>query len=203
MSSILGCREPILISEVCLPWPLAGDKVQAGFPSPAEDFTVMPCVDLDDAPSPKKQIACTRSFGRPITDLAPLIEAVSEFATRAAEKLRRQNSLASQVLVFSHTSQFRQGPRFSKSTVVPLRRPTAETAHLVHAAALGILQIYQPGFQLIKAGVMLLDLVDKSCEQWELDLEAEDLKDRTSLMQALDLLNGRYGKGTVHMCVFR
>jgi len=159
----------------------------------------MPCVDLDDAPSPKKQIACTRSFGRPITDLAPLIEAVSEFATRAAEKLRRQNSLASQVLVFSHTSPFRQGPRFSKSAVVPLRRPTADTAHLVHAAAQGIRQIYRPGFQLIKAGVMLLDLVDECCEQWELDLEPEDLKDRTSLMQALDVLNGRYGKGTVHM----
>lgn len=159
----------------------------------------MPCVDLDDAPLPKKQIACTRSFGRPITDLAPLIEAVSEFATRAAEKLRRQSSLASQVLVFSHTSPFRPGPRFSKSTVVPLRRPTADTAHLVHAAALGIRQIYQPGFQLIKAGVMLLDLVDESNEQWELDLEAEELKDRSSLMQALDVLNGRYGKGTVHM----
>jgi len=128
-----------------------------------------------------------------------LIEAVSEFATRAAEKLRRQSSLASQVLVFSHTSPFRLGPRFSKSTVVPLRRPTADTAHLVHAAALGIRQIYQPGFQLIKAGVMLLDLVDESNEQWELDLEAEELKDRTSLMQALDVLNGRYGKGTVHM----
>lgn len=46
---------------------------------------------------------------------------------------------------------------------------------------------------------MLLDLVDESCEQWDLDLEAEDLKDRTSLMQALDMLNGRYGKGTVHI----
>ena len=159
----------------------------------------MPCVDLDDAPSPKKQIACTRSFGRPITDLAPLIEAASEFATRAAEKLRRQNGLASQVLVFSHTSPFRPGPRFSKSAVVPLRRPTADTVHLVHAAAQGIRQIYQPGFQMIKAGVMLLDLVDESCEQWDLDLEAEDLKDRTSLMQALDMLNGRYGKGTVHI----
>ncbi|MBV5295445.1 MAG: Y-family DNA polymerase [Curvibacter lanceolatus] len=159
----------------------------------------MPCVDLDDAPSPKKQIACTRSFGRPITDLAPLIEAVSEFATRAAEKLRRQHSLASELLVFSHTSPFRPGPRFSKSIVVPLRRPTADTAHLVHAAALGIRQIYQPGYQLIKAGVMLLDLVDETCEQWELDLDIDDHNDRTRLMEALDVLNGRYGKGTVHM----
>ena len=69
----------------------------------------------------------------------------------------------------------------------------------MHAAALGIRQIYQPGYQLIKAGVMLLDLVDETCEQWELDLDIEEHKDRARLMEALDVLNGRYGKGTVHM----
>src|SRR5690606_35471712 len=46
------------------------------------------CISLELAPQPKKQIACTRSFGHPITTLPPLVEAVSEFATRAAEKLR-------------------------------------------------------------------------------------------------------------------
>ena len=39
-----------------------------------------PCLDLDDAPGLKKQIACTRSFSHPIQDLASLVEAVSEFA---------------------------------------------------------------------------------------------------------------------------
>ena len=35
------------------------------------------------------------------------------------------------VLVFSHTSPFRPGPRFNRSIVVPLRRPTADTGKLV------------------------------------------------------------------------
>ena len=47
------------------------------------------CIALEDQPPPKKMIACTRSFGRPIEDLAPLIEAVSEYASRASEKLLR------------------------------------------------------------------------------------------------------------------
>ena len=34
--------------------------------------------------------------------------------------------------------------------------------------------------------------------QGELDLEDEDHRDRTQLMVALDTLNQRYGKGTVH-----
>lgn len=158
----------------------------------------MQCIDLDDAPEPKQEIACTRSFGQAITELPPLVEAVSEFASRAAEKLRKQDSLASQLLVFAHTSPFRPGPRFNKSVVVPLRRPTADTGKLVWAAAMGMRRMYEPGYKMAKAGVMLLDLVPGSVLQGELDLEEEDHRDRTQLMVALDTLNGRYGKGTVH-----
>ena len=158
----------------------------------------MQCIDLDDAPAPKKEIACTRSFGQAVTELPPLLEAVSEFASRAAEKLRKQGSLASQLLVFAHTSPFRPGPRFHKSAVVPLRRPTADTGKLVYAATLGMRRMYEPGYKMAKAGVMLLDLVPGSVQQGELDLEEEDQRDRTRLMEALDTLNGRYGKGTVH-----
>ena len=62
------------------------------------------CVDLDDAPADKQQIACTRSFGRRVSDLESLVEAVSAFSSRAAEKLRRQGGEAGQVLVFIRTT---------------------------------------------------------------------------------------------------
>lgn len=159
----------------------------------------MQCIELDDAPDPKKQIACTRSFGKPITDLAPLMQAVSEFASRAAEKLRKQGSVATEVQVFAHTSPFRDGPQFNRSVIVPLRRPTADTGDLVLAANHGIRRIYAAGYDLIKAGVMLLDLVPGSVLQHELDLEDDDCADRSKLMTALDAINGRYGKGTVHV----
>ena len=146
----------------------------------------MQCIDLDEAPAPKKEIACTRSFGHAVTELPPLLEAVSEFASRAAEKLRKQGSLASQLLVFCHTSPFRPGPRFNKSVVVPLRRPTADTGKLVWAAAAGMRRMYEPGYKMAKAGVMLLDLVPGNVLQGELDLEDEDHRDRTQLMVALD-----------------
>ena len=159
----------------------------------------MQCIDLQDAPAPKKEIACTRSFGTAITELPQLIEAVSEFASRAAEKARKQGSLASQVMVFAHTSPFRPGPRMHRSVVVPLRRPTSDTALLVQAASMGIRQVFQPGYQLSKAGVMLLDLVPGGELQGELDLEEVAGRDRSKLMTSVDALNGRYGKGTVHI----
>ncbi|MDB5884657.1 MAG: polymerase subunit UmuC [Polaromonas sp.] len=159
----------------------------------------LPCIALEEQPAPKKEIACTRSFGQPVTDLAPLIEAVSEFAARAAEKLRLQASVASELLVFVHTSPHRLGPRFSQSAVVPLRHPTADTAALVQAAVLGLRSIYRPGFALIKAGVMLLDLVPGILFQGELDLEPEANRERARLMATMDALNGKYGKGTVRL----
>jgi DNA polymerase V len=159
----------------------------------------MPCIGLDDAPAPKKEIACTRSFGQPMTRIEPLIEAVSEYAGRAAEKLRLQDGHAGQVLVFAHTSPYRPGPRFHRSVIVPLRRPTADTPALVRAAVAGLHQIYESGYDLIKAGVILLDLTPASRVQHELHLEDDGVDaGRTRLMAAMDALNGRYGRGTVH-----
>jgi DNA polymerase V len=158
-----------------------------------------PCIGLEEAPPAKQQIACTRSFGHPVTELADLIEAISEFTSRAGEKLRRQSGLAGQILVFAHTSPFRPGPRFSKSVVVPLRRPTADTRHLVQSAVMGITQIYKPGFKLSKAGVMLLDLTQDNVSQGELDFDTPDPRDRSKLMAAMDAINDRFGRGAIHV----
>lgn len=157
------------------------------------------CIDFEHAPGPKKEIACTRSFGHPITELVDLNEAVTEFASRAAAKLRKQGSLVGQVLTFIRTSPFRKDVQYSRSTTVPLRRPTSDTAVIVAAALAGLKAIYRPGYKLAKAGVMLLDLQPDAMQQGELALEADKPQDRSRLMVALDELNQRYGRGTVLM----
>ncbi len=166
----------------------------------ARELQGTPCISLEHEPPPKQQIACTRSFGRPVSDLGPLVEAVSTFAQRAAEKLRAQDHRAGAVHVFAHTSPFRDGPRFARSTTVQLSQPSSDTALLVRAAARGIVKIYEPGFQLSKAGVMLLDLSPVAVQQASLlDAVNEFARDHSPLMEAMDQLNARYGKGTVGM----
>jgi DNA polymerase V len=64
---------------------------------------------------------------------------------------------------------------------------------------MGLRAIYRPGYKLAKAGVMLLELQDSSYEQIELDLEQDNSVDRSKLMTALDVVNQRFGKGTLHM----
>jgi len=162
-----------------------------------------PCLELEDAPAPKKQVACTRSFGKPMHELEPLVEAVSEFAARAAEKLRSQKSLVREMLVFVHTSPYRPGPQLSRSVVVPLRRPTDDTVALSKAAAEGMRFMFAPGFRFVKAGVIFVDLQPAHVHQAELDLsmpdEPELTRGRSRLMVALDAVNSRYGKGTIHV----
>lgn len=157
------------------------------------------CVDLESVPQPKQEIACTRSFGHPITELDELAEAVTEFASRAAQKLRKQHSLAGLVLCFIRTSPFRSDPQYSRSITVPLRRPSADTAQIVGAALAGLRAIYRPDYKMAKAGVMLLELQTDSVQQHELVLEDDCVVERGHLMATLDGLNLRYGKGTVSM----
>lgn len=132
-----------------------------------------------------------------MTDLPDLIEAVTAFATRAGEKLRRQEHRAGQVLTFIHTSPFRKQDRqYSRSITVPLRRPSCDSAALMSTAVRGLRSIFRPGFKYAKAGVMLLDLQSADVDQGELELD-DPGSDRTELMTALDTLNDRFGRNTV------
>ncbi len=155
------------------------------------------CIPLEMAPQPKQQIACTRSFGASVSDLPALIEAVSEFATRAGEKLRKGGQRAGVLHVFVRTSPFRSVPQFSRSASIQLAPPSADTKQLVAAAVRGLLAIYAPGFEISKAGVMLLDLA--SVQSAQLDLLAPVARDHSTLMETMDKLNARYGKGTVRV----
>lgn len=112
-------------------------------------------------------------FGQPEQSLFELTEAVTEFASGAAAKLRLQQSKAGQINVFIHTSPLRAGPQYSRNAAVPLRRPTSDTPLMVKAAVAGLEAFDTPGYKYVKAGVMLLDLQDGGTEQHELDLEAD------------------------------
>jgi len=164
------------------------------------------CLDVDDAPAANQQIMCSRSFGAPVTDRADLIEVVSQFASRVAEKARHQQSVAGGVHVFITTSPFRKSDRqHSASMTMPLIRPTADTRLLIGAAVHALQGMYRPGFNYVKAGVMVVDLQPEGKEQGELDLfcgiheaaASASQRGRSRLMGALDALNRRFGRGAV------
>ena len=163
------------------------------------------CLDVDDAPSPNQQIMCSRSFGEPVTELPALVEVVSQFASRVAEKLRAQQSNAGAVHVFITTSAFRKDDaQHSPSVTVPLIRPSSDTRLLIGSAVRALEGMYRPGFRYVKAGVMLVDLSPEGQSQGELDLFETEIepsatvrKSAGHLMIAVDRLNVRFGRGAV------
>lgn len=157
------------------------------------------CIALEEVTPAKKEIISSRSFGIKVTDLASLEEAVSLYMSRAAEKLRRQNSYAGEIHVFINTSRFNEPEEnYANSIRIPLLTQTASTIVLTKAALWGLRQIYRRGFRYQKTGVRLSGLVDTETRQS--DLFGLAPKSNTArLMEVVDSINDRMGQGTIHL----
>ena len=154
------------------------------------------CLELEQCPPPKKGITCARSFGKAITKLSEMEEAVSNYVTRAAEKLRSEQLLVTTLTVFMHTNQFKDDPQYSNSLTVKLPVATDTTHELITAALQGIRKIWRDGFAYKKAGVMFVGLVPADQIQANL-FDGNDRTRAKKLMAALDSINERFGSGTL------
>ena len=158
------------------------------------------CLELEEVNRPKKQIMASRSFGRLVTAIGELREAVSSYVARAAEKLRRQHSTAGAVYVFVQTNPFRAKDRqYSAGRVVPLADPSDNTLALTRCALLGLENIYRPGFRYKKAGVLLMQLSSKAQRQITLFDEGENRQRSARLMAVMDAVNREWGRGTLRL----
>lgn len=164
-------------------------------------LTWHPTEDEDSGTSPRRHsVACTRSFGRPQREAAVLSEAVATFITRAAEKLRRQNLSAHLLTVLLGTDRFAPtAGATTHTTVLHLPTATHDTGELLRVALQGLRQLLRPGQAYVRAGVVLSGL--EPAGQPQLDLfgatDPARLHRQEQLMQALDCLNRRFGRGMV------
>ena len=154
------------------------------------------CIDLEEHAPDKQQIISSRSFGKPVTELAVVQDALSVFVATATEKLRAQSGQAALVQVFLHTNRFRpEQPQYNPSMAVPLPQPTNDSLVInrwvQHVAGL----LWQDGYKYKKAGIMLGDISPVTMVQGDL-LEPVTTSD-TRLMKAIDGLNTRFGRGTI------
>ena len=155
------------------------------------------CLELEEVAPDKQQIMCSRSFGEYVYDRDQLEEVVASYVSRAAEKLRNQDSLAGALMVFIRTNPFNlREPQYHRSLTIPLPEATADTRILINCALRGLRRIYRPGFAYQKAGVMLSELRPRTMAQASLFSDPEDDRGR-QLMATLDVINRRWGRGTL------
>jgi DNA polymerase V len=155
----------------------------------------MPCRDLALEIPDRKSIMASRSFGRPVTTLAELREAVASYTARAAEKLRRQHLATAHLMVFVETNRFKPDEaQHHAARTVHLPVATSDSGKLIGAAVAGLKSIGREGYK--KAGVVLLDLHPAAAVQEGLFAKADSPR-RVALMRTVDRLNLRFGRDTV------
>lgn len=161
------------------------------------------CLPLEEEPAARQSVACTRSFGQPLTELAPIGEALASFVSRAAEKLRAEGLVAGSMMVLLHTSRFAaEGTGHQGAVTLPLPVATHDPSALLAVARRGLARLWRAGFRYVKTGVVLTDLrpVGEAAAQLGLfGCAAGDAGDdrRAKLLAAMDGLNARYGRAKV------
>ena len=156
------------------------------------------CLPLELAPAPKQETCVSRSFSRPVTTVDELRQAISTYVVRAAEKLRKQQQRAASLTIYTRTSPFIPG-FYSQAASTRLDLPSNDTAVLLQAALPLVGHIFRPNRQLAKAGVLMQHLQSNDILQTHLmvPMSEEQQQKRDCLMQTIDRINRRYGRGTL------
>ena len=178
------------------PWTLR-KKFSVVIEKTARELAGTSCLALNEPDPPKQEICCSRMFGKRLTELAPIQEAVATYMMRASEKLRGQKSFCKKIRVSIRTGMFNPDEaKYARGVVVTLPYPTDDVRLLTKAAVDALGHVFQPGFKYSKAEVLLLDL--RQPGEFSDDLFAvSQPADASKVMAVLDAINGRWGRGTL------
>lgn len=157
------------------------------------------CLELEQVAPTKKEIVSSRSFGERIVCKQQMQEAISEYVSRACQKLRKEQQVAKQLSVFLRTSPFsdkERDPYYANSISTSLVTPSADTRDFISLAIKLLDKIWRDGYRYAKAGVMLSDFYDEGVYQGSLFEPEPPSYQSKALMTVIDKLNNS-GKGKV------
>jgi len=157
----------------------------------------IPCIELEYMRPAKKAIVSSRSFGKTTASKKDIRESVAFFTTVASEKMRRQKSKATVLMVFLRTNPFKTLPQYHNGVQVQLPVPTDSTSEMIGYAMKGVEQIFREGYQYHKVGVMLTGFVPKTQTQMSI-FDTIDRARQDAVTQTVDRINMELGAGSIH-----
>ena len=159
----------------------------------------IPCIDLLPHSEKRKSCCVSRSFGRKISNLEELKEAITAHSLNATEKIRTDEQITRSITVFIRTSPFNKDKRYySNSHTIELPIDTNNSLEIVKYALEALDKIYKPGYLYQKAGIILSKL--KDADKFERNLLTPIIeKDLKKLMNAIDLTNTKYGRYSISL----
>ncbi|EEV5996086.1 Y-family DNA polymerase [Escherichia coli] len=158
-----------------------------------------PCLALEEFAPVKQEIICSRSFSGRITEYEEMRQAICSYASRAAEKLRGEHQYCRFISAFVKTSPFALNePYYGNNASVKLLTPTQDSRDIISAAIRCLDAIWQDGYRYQKAGVMLGDFFSQGVVQLNLFDDNAPRPGSEKLMEVLDHLNAKGGRGTLY-----
>ncbi|EEV8815821.1 TPA: Y-family DNA polymerase [Escherichia coli] len=158
-----------------------------------------PCLALEEFAPVKQEIICSRSFSGRITEYEEMRQAICSYASRAAEKLRGEHQYCRFISAFVKTSPFALNePYYGNNASVKLLTPTQDSRDIISAAIRCLDAIWQDGYRYQKAGVMLGDFFSQGVAQLNLFDDNAPRPGSEKLMEVLDHLNAKGGRGTLY-----
>ncbi len=156
-----------------------------------------PCIELDTIHADRQSICVSRSFSSEVYDLKELQQLVSGYLTSAAQKLRRQGSVAQAITVFAYTNRFREeaSQQFANERI-QFPTPTDSTLEMVKYVNAALAELFVVGNGYKKAGVILSSLQPASAVQSSM-FDSVDRAKHRSLMETIDQLNDQMGRNSV------
>lgn len=178
---------------------LMRDKFSIVMQKMIQELRGISCLPLESVQS-KKQIMSSRSFGNLLTELEPIEEAMSHYAAKACEKLRKQKSRTGGIYIFLHTNQFRQNEKqYGNAVTINFSQPSSDTSYIISKAKDGLKRIFRAGYRYHKTGLMLLDLVPENFQQADL-FTASSLINNDKRMKVVDKINHLLGRNSIQFC---
>ncbi len=156
------------------------------------------CISIEQVSGPKKNVCCSRSFGRTVTDLEELEEAVANHAVRATQKIRKEGSITCGLQVFIMTNRFGKGPQYSNSRTIGFDEPSDDPIRILSTAKELLRSIYRKGYSYKKVGVMLLNLRTKDQDQGLLFRDHHNEK-KDRFVKALESIKNTYGTNSTFL----
>tara|TARA_Y100000389_G_C17448654_1_gene513240 strand:- start:645 stop:1904 length:1260 start_codon:yes stop_codon:yes gene_type:complete len=157
-----------------------------------KDLEGIPSIQLEEIQPAKKGIATTRSFEGTLTSFSNLEERISTFAISCAEKMRKQESSCTALLVFLRSDPHKKGTTpYRNSCVLNLPYATNSSIMVSKYSVLGLRKIFKDDIHYKKAGVMVMGLVPTATRQLPL-FDKKEAK-HLAVMQALDSIQKRFG----------
>ncbi|EIW8484004.1 translesion error-prone DNA polymerase V subunit UmuC [Klebsiella pneumoniae] len=158
-----------------------------------------PCLELEEFAPVKQEIVCSRSFGERITTYEQMRQAICSYAARGAEKLRGEHQYCRYISTFVKTSPFALNEKYyGNSGSIKLLTPTQDSRDIITAATKCLDAIWRDGHRYQKAGVMLGDFYSQGVAQFNLFDDNAPRKNSEKLMEVLDHLNAKDGRGTLY-----